>query len=504
MAKDDAPLKKKRHGCRNCLITTLILIVIFNVGVYFTGNYFTKKYFSVSLMDCFKVMYDLTHSNKKKIVTNGYSDADYVAFEKELKKELFIKEDARFSLSELMNELFASEEGESGEKYVLQPAQGDGLFYFAPERAASVNTDAFIEKLSEIFSRDNMDLERLRAYDESRHEDYVLHVSDRMLAAAIGKSVDALGESISKIGNFLNEYSFDSLSSVARVDQITFGQKTGVKDGESATVKTVKVTVSADARGIAQAFLKKNTGKDMKFLTKLVLPKRFYVTAEVPAEANASIDNVLRLNNMNDKQMARTYKVLDGIMRRVSNSDDSESVRDKIENAVNKNVSTALDKASRVFPLSEAQNGKVRLDVFETVIDLTKLNEGEDGALKPAQEQLHSSDLIKTLAGVVASDLTDGIKPEYDFAHQYYDSTEDKVVYLRTAPAEGLTWVDYKQLFMQELEKKYLLDFSRGTVDPSDDITFDDLMKFFGLGEPNGEAKDLELSELLDGRKLHG
>ena len=45
------PVKKKRHGCRNCLIVMLVFFVLLGVGGYFTGDYFTKKYINMSLAD---------------------------------------------------------------------------------------------------------------------------------------------------------------------------------------------------------------------------------------------------------------------------------------------------------------------------------------------------------------------------------------------------------------------------------------------------------------------
>lgn len=126
-SKGKAPVKKKRHGCRNCLITMLVIFVFVGVGVYFTGNYFTQRYLDMSLANCFGVLYDLRSANSKKIVTNSYGDKDYDSFNTELKKQLFLNDQADFGVETLLAALTAKEEGGSEAEVVNVSARNDYL-----------------------------------------------------------------------------------------------------------------------------------------------------------------------------------------------------------------------------------------------------------------------------------------------------------------------------------------------------------------------------------------
>ena len=154
-----------------------------------------------------------------------------------------------------------------------------------------------------------------------------------------------------------------------------------------------------------------------------------------------------------------------------------------------------MEKINKFFPLHEANNGRVDFDVFQTVIDASKVNE-KDGELLPEDERLTASDLIETLAGVVASDADAAVKTEYAYKNQYFDPAENKVVYVKT-PVNDWVAVDYEQEFMEELADKYMLDLTMGTPETDDDVTFDELMRLFGLGGENTEARDLELMDLF-------
>lgn len=497
------PVKKKKHGCRNCLLSLLVFIVILGVAGYFTGDFFTKKYLNMSLWNCFGVIHDLRSANGKKIVKNRYADSDYAKFDSELKQQMFLKDDVDFGVDKLITALTDSmQEDETG----TVNASGDYLTRAAAVLNAGIDANGLTEELTELYVRENLDLARLRDYEESKHDtDYVLKISDKMLAAAVNKSLDTVANALESVANALGEYNIERLSDVARLDQIIFGDRAGSKDGVDANVKTVTVTLSVNVRKVANTFIKEQTGRNLGFLTKLFLPKRLYITAVVPAESNATVENNLYVNNMNDKKMNRAYKLIRNITGLTGEELD---LKEKIATTVNDSVGKAMEKINGYFPLDKAENGTVPLDMFEMIIDVAKLNENSDGSLKEESLRLTSSDLIYTIAGVVASEADDAIVEEYDFMHQYREDNTGKVVYVKTeAPGQqldGKSWVDYKQLFMEELSEKYMLDL-RGedkTEGTEDDITFEQLMRLFGLGEKLEEEKELELIDLFDGSRL--
>lgn len=479
--KNGKPIRKKRHGCRNCFITFAVILVVLTAGVYGVGTFFTHKYLDMSLWDCFGVLHDVTSANGKKIVTNAHGDGDYKAFDTALKDGLFLKSDVDFGVDKLLTLLVSEETNEpanraaNGESYLLQSAR---------VLNAGFSTDAVFSELADLYVRENMNLARLDAYDPVKHDaEYVLHISDKMLAAAVNRSLDSVSGMVGSMDGVLSELGVQKVSEVAKLEQIVFGETNGVK--------TVKVTVSVDARKIAQNYLKKATGHSLSFLTKIFLPKRMYATA-VLATDGGTLEHTVFLNNMNGKDMDRAYKLVQKITSLAGNELDFKS---KIASVAETTVADVMQKINTIFPLNEAKNGRVDFDVFQTVIDVSNVNE-KDGELLPEDEQLTASDLIETLAGVVASDADAAVKTEYAYKNQYFDPVENKVVYVKT-PVRDWQLVDYEREFMDELANKYMLDLTMGTPETEDDVTFDELMRLFGLGGENTEARDLELMDLF-------
>lgn len=504
--KKGKPIKKKRHGCRNCLIALLVFVIVIGAGVYFTGDYFTKKYLNTPLASCFGVLGDLRSAKQKKIVTNTYSDKDLTALNKAFKQQLFLKDDVDFGIEKLITALTDNtQDGQGTQDEEKNAEQSDYLTATASALSSGFNTDGFVSELTKLYIRDNMDIQRLAAYDKDKHDEYLLRVSDKMLAAAINAALDPVAQGVDSVASLMEKYGIEKLSDAVRFEQLIFGTHDGTKDGMSAKVPTVTATLSVDARTIANNYLHDLTGRNLNFLSVLFLPKRVYVTAVLPIEENTTVENNLYVNNMNDAKMDRAYKLIGNVM---SIGGEAVDFKSQISSAVQNAVSGVLGQLNTLFPIDKAQNGTVTMDVFETVIDLGGLNKNSDGELKPDEEQLHASDMISMLAGVVASEADDALREEYDYNHQYYDNNQNKVVYVRTPnpgdAVEGMTWVDYKQLFMQELAQKYMLDLTMGTDDPADDVTFDDLMRLFGLGDTaeNETARDLQLLDLFDASRL--
>ncbi len=497
------PVKKKRHGCRNCLISLLVFVVVICAGAYIAGDYFSKKFFNMSLWNVFGVMHDLRSANSKKIVTNGYSEGDYNSFDTQLKNQLFLNSDVDFGADDLIAALLEGNGGES-EGDTLS-VRGDCLYRTAGLLNAELSTDSLIDVISELYVKENIDLNRLNAYDISKHDsDYVLKISDKMLAAAINRELDTVGDSFTQISDMLGKFGIEKLSDIAKFEQMIFGETQGVKDDVSAKVKTVTVTVSVNARKIAKSYINDSFGKTsfgasaLGVAVNMVLPKRFYVTAVIPVEENASIEHYLYINGMTASKMDRAYKLISGI---TAFTGDEINAKEKISETVTGAVGGVIGTVNGIFPLDSANGGVVKMDLFETVIDLGGLNKDENCELKPEEKQIHSSDIIQTLAGIVVSEADDAIKPEYDFMNQYLEDATNKVVYFKTKPVTGYTRVDYEQEFMNELARKYMLDLRLDDGDPSNDVTFKYLMDLFGMSGDGGGNSD-ELMDIFNASNL--
>ena len=527
-----ATKKKKHHGCRNCLIAWLVINLVFCGIVYFVGNYFTTNYIDMKLWECFAVVGDLRSSNGNKIVTNKYSRSDLNAFDLQIKRQLFLKDDVDFGVEKVMG-IVTSMLGGGGEGEGSQETypSSSGYIHKTVDVLNASATDSVLDELETLYVRDNLDLNRLLGYEESLHDtEYVLRLSDKMLAAVIDYAIDDV---VGALGyeEMLKSYGVNKPSDIIKLEQIVFGTADGtlkndaaaqadIEEGESSPeepqeqekpkeegdaeltkIPSLKVTISVNARKILSHFINELAGQDLSILANIVLPKRIYATAQIPVISGARLEHNVFINNMNAAKMNRAYRLVSGVTGLMGSPLD---LKKTIGDAVDSAVGGMIGKVNDYVPLSEAKGGIVSIDVFETVIGIAKINE-KDGVLKPEDEQIHAPQIIRTLGGVIASDAEDAIKEEYDFAHQYFDSQEDKVVYKKELGA-GEKYIDYKEEFIAELKSKYLL---------ADDVTFDDIVSLLGIGgESSGESggsssgssggdSKKELLDLFDASKLH-
>ncbi len=473
------PVKKKRRGCLGCLITSLVLIVVIGVAGFFVGDHFSKQYLGMGLIDAFKVLGDLKDSDSS-VVTNGYSGEDEVNANTAIKQALFIKPSADVEISDVISAIVNGEETVSGE----QGAITYGIKYLS---SSNESKNAVVDVIDDFLTEENIDFDRISGYNSSRHDsDYTLKLTDKQVAALINGALDKI---LGKDGivDALEDLGIDDIRSVVSFDQIIIG------DG------TITATVSIATQKTANTAIKQAIGKDLSFLTKLFLPKRFYLTLTTDLD----FENVkIKINKMNDAAMNRAFKLVENVSSLTGNSIDVQKlISEKLQDV----AKPMVDKVRGYLPSDGLKDGQFKIDVWKTIVDVA-LNKGKEDSKKVTAQEL-----IQSLSYMSQSNATNAIKGDHASENQYYDSATDKVVYKPVVIADTMTLMNYQNEFMKEIAKKYSLRLSETTGMPivyeSDglggtvprEVSFDDMMVLFGL---KGGDVSFELMDLFDAKNL--
>ncbi len=441
----DGKKKKTRHGCCTCLLTVFIVfIVILGAGVgvgWYFGDKYTKQYLDMSLKDCFGVVRDLTHAKEKKIVEKSYAGTSETDFETQLKKQLFLNENADLNKDTLLEQVIGKKESKQGEVLTraLKESGAEPLDGETPdnENTGSENTggengggssggesNAVMNYVASLFTRENMDLVTLSEYDESKHGEYKLNFTDVQLAAFLssvineGLNSEALTESdaLKSISEVIGD---KKLSEILFFDQVVFSG--------TAEDPHMKMTLSVDVRTVANGYIANATGMNLGFLTKMFLPKRIFITADVAMAGDGKLD--LLINEMNADKMDRFYKFVNGLSN--IGGGEKTDIRETINNSAQKIVGGVAEAVHKYGDVSEISSGKIKIDLLQALIEVSKLNEGkEDPDLI-----LTSSDMIYALKYVVTSDFENAIR-EYTWKDRYYSNGDHSAPAVYKKPTE--------------------------------------------------------------------
>lgn len=497
--------KKKRNGCCTCLLVAFIVFVAVlgagvGVGWYF-GDKYTKQYLDMSLKDCFAVVRDLTRAKEKNIVEKSYAGTSETEFETQLKKQLFLNESADLNKDTLMEQIVGNKESEQIAEGKNESERNSLLGRALKESGADLSDglqdgeessgggdNAIMNYVSSLFTRENMDLVSLSAYDESEHGNYILNFTDVQLAAFLSSVIkEGLNsEAVTESDAFrsINEILGDkSLSDVLFFDQVVFS---GTQDDPH-----MKMTLSVDVRTVVNGYMSDSTGMNLGFVTKLFLPKRLYVTADVSMGGDGKLD--LFINEMNATKMERFYKFVNGLAN--IGGGEQKDIRETINESAEKIVGGVARAVRDYGDVSEISSGKIKIDLLQALIEVSELNEGKEDP----ERILTSPDIIYALKYVVTSDFENAIETEYTWKDRYYnaDNPSAPAVYKKaTEVGDKDILADYEDELLKELERKYLI---KRVDEQGNERGFADLMKLFGIG---GDGDGKTVLDWIDSDKL--
>lgn len=481
--------KKSRNCCCSCLISfsiafLAIVCVAVGTGWYF-GDNFTRKNLNMSIGECFEVVGGLYFPNEKKIVTNESSGGDEKGFYSALKKSLFLKDSTELDLATIMNSDIAS---------------GD--------------QEALGRLLSKLFTKENMDKERISGYNAAKHDEYLLTLGDKQLCAVI-KSVlkdDAVFSDVAAKNGIdvssLKGYGIEDIRDYFAVRQVTLKKEnraakipaeSGYKT-ENRDVVMLGLTVQVKVSEAIKAVLDNYGYGFLHFLAAPLLPSDIFLTVRTGIDYD--VDTDIFVNNIDTAEKTeKALTFIDGILRLTNN--DMGGCRKMINSLVTETVRPAIDPYVDTLKFSESTSGgNITIDPFEIAIEQAGFNSGVAEA-----DRITSKDLLGALKAVVGSDYAKAIEPNSTFKHQYsstdtgaagYNSDYGTIYKPATVNPELLK--DYKEEFMQEVSNKYLIKRDPdGKQNSGDEIDFQAFMALLGVGSSD---KSLDLMQLIDGKKM--
>lgn len=485
---DDGPkVKKKRSKCCTCclaaLIVCLLLFAVLACAGWALGDKFTKQYLDMSMRDAMGVMTGLYGANDKKVVKYGFDEEeDLDGFYDELKENIFLRTDNDID--------FGAALGTAVDAFVSE--QGTSPSAFTEEIMTVV-----VDMVTEVFTRDNIDVERLSAYDEN-NDTYFFKLKDKQLAAFMSSVMSMLLGHSDAYAAELPEFARGiKLDKVVALKQIKFNAATTDNElGESTvTATTADLTLwlgLQNAAGQALTALVEQQGFGWaggiaRWLGNVLLPKNFYVTASVPLYGDA--DAQITINSMSARKRENTYKLVNGLMNIMGN--DGKTVEGMLADVVEK-MRPMLEKVADNIDFSAAMDsGTLDIDIIDA---LTKT---ASASLSPA-DPLTKPDFIYMLQAVLASDADKKLvelRP-YLWDGWYLDAAGNKVY--KPADTAGMTAIDYEKEFVDAIENAYSVEFG-------ENATLEDVLKTLGIsldGETSGVFDPEGFMALIDGEKF--
>jgi len=517
--------KKKRHGClRACCVGLIICLVLVvaagGVGYYF-GNNFLKSNYGISLNEIFSTWGNLKSSSEKKVVKNKFTQNDFDSAENSLKVALFLKEDANFSLEEMVD-IFLEDAVKDDSNLYKQAVKGSDV-------EETSKTDKLMAYLKEVMVYENLDIEKLKNFDESKLDDYKVTFTDKEIGAILQYVLERILTSDMVTGELeeaLKEFGMSieqlALQENLQIKQVIFNNE----NGESRIKFTVGLKVHTLINNLLKGFEAEGLVGEggiseaieigatlLKPLIKTILPKNILLTADIGLRAGSEAK--FYINDMNDKQMNKAYNLIKKIGDIAGSSID---IKQKLNEPFMEGgaVYDALNDINQnIINLnSVVADGKLTADVIQVGIDALKLNYVKDSSgnevLKDPSEQIHSKDIYNGLSVVFGTSVDDvlgengsktafdynNIKvlfddngnlildedgfPKYEFVYQYHALLLE----------QGKNIIDeYEKAFLQEMQNCYGL---------SADVDFDQIIKIFsGL-----EGATTDVLNLFDAEKL--
>ena len=504
---DDGPkVKKKRSKCCTCclaaLIVCLLLVAVVACAGWVLGDKYSKKYLDMSMKDAMGVMTGLYGANDKKVVKYGFDkETDLDGFYDELKANIFLRTDKDIdfeaALRSAVDAFVAAQEKQPSETVAPRNSDGDGEAGGGESDGSADIMNVVVDMVSEVFTRENIDVERLSAYDEN-NDTYFFKLKDKQLAAFISSVLDVLLENSASITGDLPEFVRElELDKVVALKQIKFNAvSTDNELGESAvSATTADLTLwigLQDAAGqVLTALVEQQgfgwAGGIARWLGNVLLPKNFYVTASVPLYGDAAAQ--VTINTMTGKKRENTYKLVNGIMG-MAGSDDM-TVESLLASVVDK-MRPILEKVADNIDFTAAiDSGTVNIDIIDALAKTASTS------LSPA-DPLTKPDFIYMLQAVLASSADKKLVELRPYLWNGWYMDADGNMYHKPADTTGLTEINYEDEFISAIEDAYSVEFGEAA-------TLEDVLEMLGIsfdGESSGKLDADGLVSLIDGNKF--
>ena len=498
--------RKKRSWCCSCLIAVAVVCVVFTVALcgvgWYFGDIYSRRYFDMSLTDTFGVLNGLYWSNDKKVVKYGFEESDRNDLYDQIKSNLLLKTDTVIdfddALSGAIDSLIAGVDkgGDAMRRNEAGFSEGDGGDGGEGGEEGGANSEimnVLVGMIADVFTRDNIDVEKLSAYTEE-NDDYVFELKDKSLAAFVDFVLDRFLET--GVSSFIPAQVSDmvSLKDVFALKQIKFdAQSTQNELGEnvvSATSADITVWLGLqDAAGSAIKAGLKSVGYEwaggfLAFCGNVILPKNVYVTVTLPLDGDAQAQ--VNLNGMSEKKRDNMYKLINGVLGLTGSEDTVETYLTMFGDMIKPYIEAAADS----IDFTSAATGTIELDLLGTLTNFASDSLSPDDPITKPEFMY----MLKALFTSSAEGRLEQLKP-YLYTDWYTDGNGN--YYHKPTSTEGLTPVDYEREFVKEIENKYSVDFG-------EDAKLDDVLAMLGIsldGE-NGSAGSPDIMNMINAERF--
>lgn len=496
--------KKKRSWCCTCCLVLLVISFVFNAAIlgvgWFFGDKYSKEYLNMSLGDVFGVVNGLYWTNDDFIKNPYDKNKDLDGFYGEIKKNVLLKTDAPIdfssALEKAVEDYLINGEAKSASVIRRLAENGDGEFDESGDGEEGSDSNIFgilLDTVAGVFTRENIDIDKLKAYSEINDE-YKLSLKDRQLAAFVQSVIDVVLKNADKLDSFAQYADIIDFKKIVALKQITFKNVSKPNElGENiVTATTADVTVwiaLQDTAGQALTYYTQQNGYGWasglaRFLGNVLLPKNLYVTLTIPLRGEADVQ--VTLNDMSSDKRDRVYALINALMPLIGGGSGDDQTVQAMLNGIGDQIKPYLEMLSgaddNIFT-----DGALNIDLIDMLAKMAS-----DG-MEP-EEALTKPDFMYLLQAVLTSSAEArraDIK-QYVF-DGWYTSPDGRLVY-KPADTTGYTAVKYDRKFVQEIENKYSLNFG-------DDADMNDVMQSLGMSQGGDSASGMNVDDLLD--KIH-
>lgn len=493
-------VSKKRHKGLSCLLAFLITVlvicgIIFGVGWFF-GDKYSKQYLEMPLSDTLGVVNELYWTKDKDVVKKPFSDDDLDGFYSEIKQNILLKSDAEVDFDEAL-ETVVSDLMKKDESEVRAPVRSssgeDG------EQSGNEIMNILVDMMASAFTRENIDVERLQAYD-ANNDNYIFTLRDKELAAFVNHVLEMVLADMD-VGSLVGGISLPEtdLNTVVKLKQIYFGAQSTVNElGErEVTATTANITVWLGLEDIASRVAVSAVndaglswlGGLVNFGIKAVLPKNVYATVTLPLQGDAQAQ--VSLNAMSEGKRDKMYQIINKIMAIGGGSEEPQTVQ-----------SMLADMAGQITPYMEkitgadgmqgafdaAEQGDIKLDLIDMLAKMTNDEETTDPLTK--------ADFMYLLQAVLTSDPDVRLEQLKPYLYEGWYVDEGGRYAYRPADTTGYVAVDYKNEFVDQLAEKYSLDVEGKSLD--------EVLAMLGVSLDGSEtAPDpMDMLDMVDGERF--
>lgn len=390
--------------CTTVLVTVLILFVLLAggcaVGLVFADK-FLKSNYDVGVWDCWQLITGLLNTDSRGTVTDPADSNDEKQMYSELKKVLFLNENA--DLKGVVDGYLESITKTQNDEALLSGTDGD-----SEENTAA---DELLGRITELYADGNVDLTRLRNYIEN-NTDIDLVYDTEFIAKINGNGLAETAESI--ICSVLEQNAETAdFAGYLSVCQMEFS-----KNGDAAKIAAVaKVRLREALSGKIDDALNQASGSSampdfVVSMIKSFIPVNFYVRAEISLSEPVSVS--VRVNNVSESTMNKMFAVLSKV--------SGEDVMAGFNSSLEELVAPLRESTPVLFDIlgSADSDGNISLDAYGLLAGALSEN-------KPADKQVDGKELASFLVGALGSDEENAINqriesnPEFGEADWRYE-----------------------------------------------------------------------------------